>query len=35
MLPGLTHLALAAGDPAYVARIWERALGFLEENLAR
>jgi dipeptidyl-peptidase-4 len=35
VLPGLTHLALASGDPAYVARIWERALGFLKENLAR
>jgi dipeptidyl-peptidase 4 len=35
VLPGLTHLALASGDPAYAARIWERALGFLKENLAR
>jgi len=34
-LPGLTHLALASGDPAYVARLWERALGFLKENLAK
>ncbi len=35
VLPGLTHLALATGDPAYLARIWERTLGFLKENLAR
>jgi dipeptidyl-peptidase 4 len=35
VLPGLTHLALASGDPAYVARIWERALGFLKENVGR
>ena len=34
-LPGLTHLAQASGDPAYVARIWERTLGFLKENLAK
>ena len=35
VLPGLTHLALGAGDPAHVARIEERALGFLQEHLAR
>jgi dipeptidyl-peptidase-4 len=35
VLPGLTHLALGSGDPAYVARIWERALGFMKEHLAR
>jgi dipeptidyl-peptidase-4 len=35
VLPGLTHLAQATGDPAYVARIWERALGFLKDHLAR
>jgi dipeptidyl-peptidase-4 len=34
-LPGMTHLAQASGDPAYVARLWERSLGFLKENLAR
>lgn len=34
-LPGMTHLALASGDPAYVARLWERALGFLKEHLAK
>jgi dipeptidyl-peptidase 4 len=35
VLPGLTHLALGSGEPAYVARVWERALGFLRENLAK
>jgi dipeptidyl-peptidase-4 len=34
-LPGMTHLALSSGDPAYVARLWERTLGFLKENLSR
>jgi dipeptidyl-peptidase-4 len=33
-LPGLTHLAMGAGEPAYVARLWERVAGFLEEALA-
>jgi hypothetical protein len=35
VLPGLTHLAFSTGEPAYVARIWERTLGFLTENLGR
>jgi dipeptidyl-peptidase-4 len=35
VLPGLSHLALGAGDPAYVERLWERVLGFLEEGVAR
>jgi dipeptidyl-peptidase-4 len=34
-LPGLTHLAAASGEPAYVARLWERSLGFLKEHLSR
>jgi dipeptidyl-peptidase-4 len=34
VLPGLTHLALAAGEPALVERIWERMIGFLAGHLA-
>jgi len=32
-LPGLTHLALATGEPAYVARLWERLVDHFRETL--
>lgn len=33
-LPGLAHGALSAGEPAYVARLWARMVGFISEGLS-